>query len=215
TLRDPDRSSTLVHHDPAPTLFPYTTLFRSNAGAFVFTVTKTGSTALPSSVAFQTVDGTATVADGDYVANNGTLNFAPTQTTMSITVTVNGDNKFENDEMFTVRSEERRGGKESKSDGTGSNVNDEPAANFAINDVSQNERNSGPTSYISTVSKPRSSVFHSTAALQTVDVTATVADGDYVANNGTLNFAPTQTTMSITVTVNGDNKFENDEMFTV
>jgi hypothetical protein len=50
--------------------------------AYVFTVTKTGTTALSSSVQFQTVDGTATLADNDYASNTGTLNFGPSDTTM-------------------------------------------------------------------------------------------------------------------------------------
>ena len=44
---------------------------------YIFTVTKTGSTTLNTSVAFTTQDGTATLADNDYQFNAGTLNFAP------------------------------------------------------------------------------------------------------------------------------------------
>src|SRR5436190_15628944 len=70
--------------------------------SYVFTVTKTGSTELSASVDFQTADGTATVADTDYQANSGTLNFAANETSKQITVLVNGDSKFEADETFTV-----------------------------------------------------------------------------------------------------------------
>ena len=52
----------------------------SGTTSYVFTVTKTGNTALSASVDFQTVDGTATVADNDYQANNGTLTFAANET---------------------------------------------------------------------------------------------------------------------------------------
>ena len=63
--------------------------------SYVFTVTKTGSTALSSSVDYQTVDGTA-VAPDDYTANTATtLSFGPSETTKQVTVLVNGDTTFE------------------------------------------------------------------------------------------------------------------------
>lgn len=53
------------------------------------------------SVNFQTADGTATVADGDYTPTSGTLNFAAGQLlqTISVPVLANGDTS---DETFTV-----------------------------------------------------------------------------------------------------------------
>lgn len=54
-------------------------------------------------VDFTTVDGTATTADGDYVANSGTLTFTGVaQEVQTITVVVNGDVDNETDEFFTV-----------------------------------------------------------------------------------------------------------------
>ena len=51
---------------------------------------------------FETIDGTATVADNDYQANNGTLTFAANETTKQITVLVDGDTRYETDEAFNV-----------------------------------------------------------------------------------------------------------------
>ena len=56
----------------------------------------------PVTVSFRTADGTATTADGDYVATAGTLTFAPGETTKTITVEVKGDGKREPDEAFAV-----------------------------------------------------------------------------------------------------------------
>ncbi len=70
---------------------------------FVFTVTKTGATGFATAVQFQTFDGTATVANNDYVPTNGTLNFGPTEITKTITVLVNGDTAIESNENFFVR----------------------------------------------------------------------------------------------------------------
>ena len=44
--------------------------------------------------------GTAQTNDGDYVAQTGTLTFAPGETTKTVTIVVNGDNKKEADETF-------------------------------------------------------------------------------------------------------------------
>jgi hypothetical protein len=69
---------------------------------FIFTVTRTGFLDRTATVQFQTADGSATLADGDYVFTSGTLTFAPGETTQTITVQVNGDTRFEGDETFFV-----------------------------------------------------------------------------------------------------------------
>ena len=74
TISDADGTGTIVNDDAAPSFaIDDVTHNEGNSGttAYVFTVTKTGTTALSASVDFQTVDGTATVADNDYQANNG------------------------------------------------------------------------------------------------------------------------------------------------
>jgi hypothetical protein len=66
-----------------------------------FTVTRSGGTAA-FAVNFATADGTATTADHDYAANSGTLNFGTGVNTQTISVTINGDTKFEPNEAFFV-----------------------------------------------------------------------------------------------------------------
>ena len=55
-------------------------------------VTKTGTTDQTITVNYATSDGTAKVADGDYVAKSGALTFAPSDTSKQLTVTINGVN---------------------------------------------------------------------------------------------------------------------------
>jgi hypothetical protein len=93
--------------------------------SYTFTVTKTGSTALSSSVNFNTQDGTATLADNDYQTNSGTLNFGPTDTSVQITVLVNGDTNFEPNEAFTVHLSNASGATIADADGTGTITNDD------------------------------------------------------------------------------------------
>mgnify|MGYP003326729847 CR=1 FL=1 len=52
------------------------------------------------SVRVATSDGTATVADGDYVAQNRTVQIAPGAQSATVTVTVNGDTKLEDYQSF-------------------------------------------------------------------------------------------------------------------
>src|SRR5204862_5219280 len=187
-----------------------------NAGttSYVFTVIKTGITSMDSSVDFQTVDGTATVVDNDYQANSGTLNFGANETIKQITVVVNGDATFETDEVFTVHLSNAIGTTIGDADGVGTIVNDDTAPSFSIDDVTHNERNSGTTSYVFTVTKTGGTALSASVNFQTMDGTATVADNDYQADSGVLNFAAGETTKQITVLVNGDTKFETDEAFT-
>src|SRR5207248_3957142 len=106
TISAADGTGTIVNDDAAPSLsIDDVSHNEGNSGttSYVFTVTKTGSTKLSASLDFQTLDGTATVADNDYQANSGTLTFAANEITKQITVLVNGDTTYEADELFTVR----------------------------------------------------------------------------------------------------------------
>jgi hypothetical protein len=67
---------------------------------FTFTVTLSAAYDQSVTVSFQTVNGTATTGDNDYVAKTGTLTFAPGETTKTITIEVKGDKKREADERF-------------------------------------------------------------------------------------------------------------------
>jgi hypothetical protein len=198
------------------------TMNEGNSGptSFVFTVTKTGSTPFTSTVDFATVNGTATVADNDYVANSGTLTFGPTDTMMQVTVIVNGDTKYEADETFTVELSNPTVAGESitggvVASGLGTITNDDLPPTFSINDVTMNEGNSGPTSFVFTVTKSGSTGLSSSVNFTTQDGTATLADNDYQMNSGMLNFGPSDTMMQITVLVNGDTTVEPDETFNV
>jgi VCBS repeat-containing protein len=76
----------------------------SGQTAFVFTVSlPSGPSRKQVGVKYATVDGTATAASGDYVPTSGTLQFAPGQTSKTITVLVNAATTAEPDETFYVR----------------------------------------------------------------------------------------------------------------
>jgi len=55
-------------------------------------------------MSYRTVNDTAAASDGDYIAKIGTLNFAPGQTTKSITIEVKGNSDREaNDTSYLDR----------------------------------------------------------------------------------------------------------------
>ena len=100
-----------------------------------FTVTRSGGTAA-FDVNFATSDGTATVADSDYVAASNTLHFGANQNTQTISVTINGDTKVEANETFNVvLSNATNGATISDSQGVGTITNDDGAAtaNLVVN----------------------------------------------------------------------------------
>jgi subtilisin-like proprotein convertase family protein len=218
TITDADGAGSITNDDSAPTFaIDDVTHNEGNAGttSYTFTVTKTGSTALNSSVNFTTVDGSATIADNDYQSQSGTLTFLPTDTTKTITILVNGDTTFEADETFAVQLSGASGATISDADGTGTITNDDSAPAIAIDDVTQVETNSGTTSFVFTVTKGGGTALNSSVNYSTLDGSATTVDNDYQAQSGTLTFLPADTTRTISVLVDGDTAFEPDEAFTV
>ena len=79
------------------------TQVEGNSGTtdFAFTVTLGAASNTPVSVNWATQDGTAAFGS-DYTAANGTVNFAPGETTKTVTVPVSGDTAVEGTENFAV-----------------------------------------------------------------------------------------------------------------
>jgi Ca-dependent carbohydrate-binding module xylan-binding/Calx-beta domain len=113
------------------------TISEGNSGTEVatFTVTRSGGTA-EFDVNFATSDGTATVADSDYVAASNTLHFGANENTKTISVTIDGDTKVEANETFNVvLSNATSGATISDNQGVGTITNDDGAAtpNLVVN----------------------------------------------------------------------------------
>ncbi len=91
----------------------------------IFTVSLSRQSNSEVTVAYSTLDGTATTADSDYVATNGILTFAPNSSTRFITVQVNGDTVQEANETFKVVLSNASGAPIFNSPGTGTILNDD------------------------------------------------------------------------------------------
>ena len=169
---------------------------------------------MPVTVNYATADGTATVADNDYVPTSGTLTFLPGTTSQVVTVLVNGDTINEADETFSLNLTNATNTSSPTASATGTIVNDDPVPVMSIGGVSLAEGNSGTTPFVFTVSLSAATEQHVTVAFTTADGTATTADNDYVPTSGTLTSAGA-TSEQITVLVNGDTNVEPNENFTV
>jgi hypothetical protein len=175
-----------------------------------FTVTLAAATGQTVAVAYATADGTA-AAGSDYQAKSGTLTFAPGETSKTITVTVKGDRLAEPNETFFVNLSSPTNVTIADGQGQGTIVDDEPR--ISISDVSKKEGRKNKTSFIFTVTLSVAYDQAVTMSFRTVDGTAITSDNDYVAQTGTLTFAPGETTKTITIEITGDSKKEPDEYF--
>jgi hypothetical protein len=195
------------------------TITEGNSGTSIatFTVTRTGGTAA-FDINYATADGTAT-AGSDYLAQpTSTLSFAAGDLTKTVSVTINGDTTVESNETFFVNmSGATNGGNITRSQGTGTIVNDDSTAivgNISINDVSIAEGDSGTRVAIFTVTRSGGTAAFD-ISYATADGTAT-GGSDYVAQpTGTLSFAAGDLTKTISVAINGDTAVEPDEAFFV
>lgn len=208
-------------NDPTPTVsIGDVSKTEGNSGTtkFNFTLTLSSPTANGGYVEFATANGTATTANQDYVAKSGYVYFESGATTATISIDVKGDTATEADETFFVNLLGAGGAAIVDSQGAGSILNDDngnAAPTISIGDASVVEGNSGSKSMTFTVSLSQPSSKSVRVNYKTANVTAKTSDNDYVSKSGTITFSPGQTTKTITITIKGDKKREQDESFKV
>jgi chitinase len=168
---------------------------------------------LPVSVQYATADGTA-VAPADYAAASGTLNFAPGETSHTVSVAVKADALDELDETFGVHLSNPVEATIARADAAGTIRDDDPppALSVAGGTIGEGDTSSRPLTF--TVQLSVASGRPVTVDFHTADGTAE-APADYTATSGTLTFAPGVTTRTVDVAVTGDTLDEGDETFTL
>ena len=125
TIAKSDGTGTINDNDGLPTLsINNTSLTEGNSGTspMIFTVTLAGATGQTVTVAFATVDNTAT-AGSDYTSTSGTLTFIPPNVSQTISVPIVGDLVDEPTETFSVHLSSPTNATIAKSDGIGT-IND-------------------------------------------------------------------------------------------
>ena len=182
-----------------------------------FTVTLSPVSTQTVTVNYATANGTAT-AGSDYVAESGTLTFAPGVSTRPISVTINGDTTVEPNETFSVTLSSPANAVLGTATGTGTITNDDTAPglpSLAIGNLSVTEGHSGTTLATFTVTL-------SPASTQTVTVNVhdgqRHGDGRKRLRRGERHpdlRPPASARAPISVTVNGDTTVEPNETFSV
>lgn len=158
---------------------------------------------------YQTVDGTATAADNDYVPAQGKWSIPIGQLTSGpINIVIVGDKKVEADETFTIVASNVQGAN-TPAPVEVTIVNDDVPV-MTVSNPAVTEGNSGTVSMNFVVTLVPAAQIPVQATYQTGGGTAT-AGQDYQATQGTLNFAPGETQKTVTVLVNGDSIVEPDE----
>lgn len=104
---DGQGQATIQDNDPPPTITITAKVSKPEGNGkgttvFSFVVTLSAASEKLVTVDFFTSNGTASIADNDYVGNSGTLFFNPGQTTQTISVAVKGDKRREGNETFFV-----------------------------------------------------------------------------------------------------------------
>ena len=167
---------------------------------------------LPISGFWQTVDGTATAADNDYIPASGTFTIAPGELESSlVSVQVVGDRKVEPDESFTIVASNVLNAA-TPPPVTLTLLNDDVAAT-SVADAGVTEGDAGMTPLTFVVTLTSESDVPIQASYATGNGTAFSGE-DYQAALGTLTFPPGVMQQSVTVNVLGDTTFEPDETFT-
>ncbi|HSS19660.1 MAG TPA: Calx-beta domain-containing protein [Pyrinomonadaceae bacterium] len=173
----------------------------SGSANAVFNVTLSASSAQTVLVDFFTSNGTAT-APLDYQSVNGTLTFAPGQTTRTITVPVNSDDVVSGNESFFVNLSNPNNANLGRAQGEGTIVDDDGVSilQFVTPATSAFETEDAGTV---TVVRTGDTSGVASVRFETSDLTAHQSSR-YSFTSGTLKFAPGETTKNIKIPlVNG------------
>lgn len=185
----------------------------TEGGSSIFTVTKSGSATGACSVNYGSGNGSA-LAGSDFNAVSGTLTFAASETSKSVTVTTIDDTTVESAENFSMSLSSPTGGAVVGSPGSAvGTINDNdvpPPAVFTIADASQEE---GMT-MVFTVTRSGTTNTAVSVNYATANGLA-VASSDYYAVSGTLSFAANETSKTVSVVIRTDLLVEGSEAFYV
>lgn len=164
----------------------------------------------PLTYEYTTYDGTATVADGDYLAASGTRSLASGQTEDTLIVYVVGDDKHEKEETFKLAVS---GVGYPLIVAIGTIVNDDSSPSISTSNVSTLEGNGGATIVNVPVHIDRPSSTNFVMTYSMLDATASI--GDYAAAAGTVVVPAGQKDAVLPVTILGDASREPTEAFIV
>lgn len=180
-----------------------------------FTVNLSGTSSQSVTVNFATEDSTALISDNDYVANTDVLTINPGETSGTISVLLDGDMKYEPNEIFKLNLAGPANAALLNNLALCTIQNDDSMPVVTISDFAGVEGAAGDSSqfnfHISLSNPSYQSVGFN---FQTQNQTAK-ADTDYRAKSGIVTINPNDTSATISVTVLGDLQAEPNDTFRV
>lgn len=212
TLARNSAIGSILDNEPKPTI-SIADRASSEAVAMVFTIGLSAPSALPVTVQYTTIPGTAT-AGVDYRAATGTVTIPANTLSKTLSIRISNDTKDEFDETFQVVLSNPSGANPGVMTATGTILDDDPLPGFSITDRSVTEGDTGQVDAVFTVSLSAVSGKPTSVLYATADFTAT-AGSDYVARSGRLDFAPGEKSRTVTVPVLGDLLDELNENYYV
>ena len=203
-------TATIIDDDP-PTLSVADVAAPEGDEALTFTVTLSPAHTGTVTVDYATGGGSAT-AGTDYTTTTGTLTFAASETTKTVTVVVLADTDDEDDETLTLAlSNASPAEVEIGTAGTGTIIDDDGLPRLSVAGAAAPEGDEALT-FTVTLSPAHDGTV--TVDYATAGGSAT-AGTDYTATSGTLTFAASETSKTVTVAVLDDVTDEDDETVTL
>ncbi|HEX8198527.1 MAG TPA: Calx-beta domain-containing protein [Pyrinomonadaceae bacterium] len=187
-----------------------------NGSTATITVTRTGALST-ASINYATVVGGTTTHTQDFSVTNGTLTFTPGQISKTFTVPIVNDTTDEPDETINLALSSPSANAILVNPSTAVLTitdNDNPPT-VSIKNYSAQEGNSGTTAFTFNVTLSEASGLPVSVKWKTLSGGTATPGSDYTAADGTLNFAPGETSKQITILVNGDAVSEPNEYFQV
>lgn len=206
TANAPIWQTSTVYQPPA---FAINDASATEGSGLTFTVTRSKATTQTYTVNYATANGSA-VAGSDYTAASGTLSFAPSESSKTITIATIDDSLVEGNETLTVNLSAASGGSTiSDAQGVGTIIDNDtaPPASFAVSDSWNYEGQP----IVFTVS--RNGDTSTTVGVSYATAHGTATGLDYTPVSGTLTFTAGQTSQTVAVQTRNDQVIEDTEEF--
>jgi hypothetical protein len=214
------QTSTITNDDAAQVNIQANVSQAENVTPQTFTITLSNPVDATVTVDFSTTAGTATATSDYTTITNQSVSFSAGSTTSQIVdVSIANENIVEADETYMVsianlQATGRNVTLGANASRTGTITNEDAAVVTLSGGVMKDEGNTANTTFTFTVTLDNPVQGGLVANYSTNDQTATIANNDYIDNDGTLNFTGTASeSQNFSVTVVADNAVEGNETF--
>lgn len=212
-LGDGQGTVTITDDDPLPTI-RVGNISATEGGNATFTVSLSAASGKTIKIDYSLLDGTATVADQDFGAASGTLTFAPGETSQTVIVPILDDTVYDPNEAFSIELSNPSEVTLGTGQATATLTDNDLPPQISIADTEITEGDNGTQILTFTLSLSNASSQPVEVDYIATDDTATSGE-DYSLTPGKITFAPGETSQTLSVTVNGDTRYEADQTFAI